>query len=52
MKFVASILASELLKDIQSKLRDKVQDVDDNFDGVDCQELIRTVKRELTSWVT
>ena len=48
MKFVASILASQLPKDIQSKLRDKVRDVDDDIDGVDGQELIRTVKRELT----
>ena len=35
MKFVASILASQLPKDIQSKLRDKVREVDDNIDGVD-----------------
>ena len=48
MKFVAPNLASQLPKDIQSKLQDKERDVDDDIDGVDGQELIRTVKRELT----
>ena len=47
MKFVASILASQLPKDIQSKLRDKVRDVNDDIEGVDGRELIRLVKREL-----
>ena len=47
MRFVASILASQLPKDIQSKLRDKVRDVDDDIEGVDGRELIKRVEREL-----
>ena len=47
MKFVASILASQLPKDVQSKIRDKVGDVNYDIEGVNGRELIRMVKREL-----
>ena len=47
MKFVASLLASQLPKDIQSKVRDKVKGVDDNIEGADGRRLITTIKREL-----
>ena len=48
MKFAASILASQLPKDIRSKIRDKVRKVADDIQGADGKELIKTVKCEPT----
>ena len=48
MKFVASILTSQLPKDIQGKVRGKVRDVADDIEGVDGRDLIKTIKLELT----
>ena len=48
MKSVASILASQLPKDIQRKVRDKVRDVAGYIEGADGRGLIKTIKLELT----
>ena len=48
MKFVASILASQLPKGIQRKVRDKVRDDADDIEGADGRGLIKTIKLELT----
>ena len=48
MEFVASILASQLPKDLQGKFRGKVRDVADDIEGVDGRGLIKTTKLEPT----
>ena len=48
MKFLASILAAQLPRDVQARVKDKVRDIGDELEGDQGRELIQVVKRELT----
>ena len=47
MKLLATILASQLPKDLQSRLQDKVREIQDDLDGEQGKYLTQMVKRKL-----
>ena len=48
MKFLASIVASQLPRDVQARVKDRVKAIGDDLEGDQGRELIQVVKRELT----
>ena len=48
MKFLASIVASQLPRDVQTRVKERVRAIGDDLEGDQGRELIQVVKRELT----